>query len=296
MATQLNIIQWNAQSAKAKRANLERLITDYNADIILICETWYKRSDVINLKNFVIYRDDREDGHGGTAIFVNKVINAKPLSFTSRPKNVNISGIYLPQINVSIVCVYRPVHASMSCQDYNGLLNQIKTPFILGGDFNAHHSAMGSSKTDNDGNLLLKTIDNHQLVFLNDGSPTKLSRPNQCVSAIDVSLVSSSIAHYFDWEVVDDTYSSDHFPIKIVMGLRSSDIGTMFPRTRWKVEAGNLPLFTEYCNRFFPEDTQYLTAGEKLTLLFSFLTQAGDLLQKKSTLYIAQKAFSSLVG
>ncbi|KAK9703929.1 hypothetical protein QE152_g29003 [Popillia japonica] len=75
---------------------------------------------------------------------------------------------------------------------------------------------------------------------------------------------------------VDDTYSSDHFPIKIVMGLRSSDIGTMFPRTRWKVEAGNLPLFTEYCNRFFPEDTQYLTAGEKLTLLFSFLTQAGD--------------------
>ncbi|KAK9752439.1 Endonuclease-reverse transcriptase [Popillia japonica] len=174
----------------------------------------------------------------------------------------------------------------MSCQDYNGLLNQIKTPFILGGDFNAHHSAigsyktdndaMGSSKTDNDGNLLLKTIDNHQLVFLNDGSPTKLSRPNQCVSAIDVSLVSSSIAHYFDWEVVDDTYSSDHFPIKIVMGLRSSDIGTMFPRTRWKVEAGNLPLFTEYCNRFFPEDTQYLTAGKKLTLLFSFLTQAGD--------------------
>ncbi|KAK9745039.1 Endonuclease-reverse transcriptase [Popillia japonica] len=180
MATQLNIIQWNAQSAKAKRANLERLITDYNADIILICETW----------------DDREDGHGGTAIFVNKVINAKPLSFTSRPKNVNISGIYLPQITDMAVQPFlstRPVHAPMSCQDYNGLLNQIKTPFILGGDFNAHHSAMGSSKTDNDGNLLLKTIDNHQLVFLNDGSPTKLSRPNQCVSAIDVSLVSSSI-------------------------------------------------------------------------------------------------------
>ncbi|KAK9696476.1 hypothetical protein QE152_g31876 [Popillia japonica] len=44
----LNIVQWNAQSAVAKRPQLEYMILKYNIHIAVLCETWYKPQQLIS--------------------------------------------------------------------------------------------------------------------------------------------------------------------------------------------------------------------------------------------------------
>ncbi|KAK9730066.1 Endonuclease-reverse transcriptase [Popillia japonica] len=98
----------------------------------------------------------------------------------------------------------------MTRLDYDYVAAQIGTDYILGGDFNAHLQVLGSGRNDNAGNILLNFINEHQMVFLNDGSPTRVTRPDQAVSAVDVTIVSPVLAAKVSWKVVDDAYTSDH--------------------------------------------------------------------------------------
>ncbi|GJQ65724.1 hypothetical protein Trydic_g15286, partial [Trypoxylus dichotomus] len=87
--------------------------------------------------------------------------------------------------------------------------------FLICGDFNAHHTAFGSSKNDNAWNILVKAIDTIDCVFLNNGFPTRISRPDHGSSAIDQTFCSHDIALRTHWHVLDDPYSSDHYHVSI---------------------------------------------------------------------------------
>lgn len=65
---------------------------------------------------------------------------------------------------------------------------------LIGGDFNVHSEAWGSGKFCRGGQFLLEALTDSNLVFLNDGSPTRITRLNETKSAVDITLVSTNLA------------------------------------------------------------------------------------------------------
>lgn len=51
------IVQWNARSIKRKNKELNLLIKDLQADIVLINETFLKPDDNFEVKGFTVFSD-----------------------------------------------------------------------------------------------------------------------------------------------------------------------------------------------------------------------------------------------
>ena len=79
------------------------------------------------------------------------------------------------------------------------LSNAIKNfkSFLVVGDFNAHHSLWESTRNCPNGVVIVNNMDFEN--FIN----------------IDLSFVSPQLALIASWEVLDDSWGSDHFPIEI---------------------------------------------------------------------------------
>lgn len=57
---------------------------------------------------------------------------------------------------------------------------------------------------------------------MNNGSPTTVPYPNRHVSAIDLCLVSSPLAHLCNWYVLDDPIDNYHLPTLLELNILSS--------------------------------------------------------------------------
>ncbi|KAH9639658.1 hypothetical protein HF086_017652 [Spodoptera exigua] len=99
---------------------------------------------------------------------------------------------------MAILCVYSPPSIRFDSAKLKDLINNIPKPCIIMGDFNAHNIAFGCHSDNNRGRCLFHIIDECNLCILNDGSPTTVPYPNRQASAIDLALVSSSIAHLYN--------------------------------------------------------------------------------------------------
>ncbi|XP_074042004.1 uncharacterized protein [Leptinotarsa decemlineata] len=77
---------------------------------------------------------------------------------------------------------------------------------------NTQHPAWGSGISNRQGSQLLELVEEHGLVKLNDGSPTRLTAPGINASAPDIAMCSPQLSHSIDWIVLPDAGMSDHFP------------------------------------------------------------------------------------
>ena len=81
----------------------------------------------------------------------------------------------------------------LDISDLQNLIDQLPSPFILMGDFNAKHVLWGESTCDRWGNLFEQLLDNNDIVLMNDGSPTTFDVYHNSSSAIDLSICSSAL-------------------------------------------------------------------------------------------------------
>ncbi|CAB3224503.1 unnamed protein product [Arctia plantaginis] len=123
---------------------------------------------------------------------------------------------------MAILCVYSPPSIRFDSAKLKYLIDNIPKPCIVMGDFNAHNVAFGCHSDNNRGRCLYNIIDEFDLCILNDGSPTTVPYPNRQASAIDLALVSSSIAHLCNWYVHDDSMGSYHLPTLLEINIQPS--------------------------------------------------------------------------
>jgi len=90
--------------------------------------------------------------------------------------------------------------------DLENLVAELPPPILLLGDFNAHSTLWGCSKTDLRGKMIENLLLKHNLFILNDGSNTYLHPATGSSSAIDLSITSPSLYVDFSWEVVTDLH------------------------------------------------------------------------------------------
>ena len=189
-----------------------------NADSGLLKESHF------NLKGFEIVRFDRDfNKAGGLAICIkNGIIFQKvDLGFKSDSLEIGAAKIDSNLGEILITIAYRSpipnnnISKSDWCKFIDVVSNYGSKHFIVAGDFNAHHPFWGSAKQCCNGNVILDNLNYENFILLNNNSPThvKISNLGCSFSNIDLTFVSPGLALISEWQVQDDRWGSNHFPI-----------------------------------------------------------------------------------
>lgn len=81
------------------------------------------------------------------------------------------------------------------------LVKKSNDKFLIGEDFNSHHTSWGSIRNSPNGNIIYNFTDPDHFIILNKGNHTHISGPYLTKSCIDLSIASLSIAIDCEWKV-----------------------------------------------------------------------------------------------
>lgn len=236
------ILQWNARSAVANRESLQRELHHSNFSAAALSETWFKPRSYINFKGYSTIRADRNDGKGGVALLIRRSVPFKEVTI-DRTRIVSFQicavRIQLPTLQFTLMSVYCPPRTRILSEEWEAALRQLVPPYMICGDFNAHHTAWGCPYTDTYGRSLMTLIENYNFVLLNDGSPTMVPSPFQRPSAVDVTFCSSTLSTQACWLLQRDSMGSNHFPIELSLGHPLPPVPIRRPTTLWNIKSAD---------------------------------------------------------
>jgi Endonuclease-reverse transcriptase len=178
----LNFLQWNARSLLPKKQHLLDLIREHNIHIIALCETWLQNSDCLYIHGFEVIRKDRPDGRGGGVLLGVR----KDIGFRQTPiARVNSCEMIAADLEITgvqgdclhIASAYFPPDCRLNSVELSAALKELGSPMLIFGDFNAQSQSWGCVHDNNRALVLQTTIDDLSLVFLNDGSLTRIASP-----------------------------------------------------------------------------------------------------------------------
>lgn len=226
--SKLNILQWNCRGVSNKTHEIHKLSNQF--DILLLCETFLKPEKRVNfniLKQFNIIRSDRTVNKGGGLAFVirKNLTFSKIGSIFTREDEFETLAVSIDSSmgELLVVLVYRVPGKLTPPTYWKNFFNSIKNSgfntVFIGGDFNCHSTLWGSSHVCPNARNLCDELDVTDLILLNNGSPTLLSRPPNPGSALDLTFVTSNLYTTSSWKVYNDTLGSDHFPIFTSLGI-----------------------------------------------------------------------------
>ena len=246
-----NIIQWNCRGLRANFPELQKLIIDKNPIAVCLQETKLPVGMRIDIRGYSAYHchSTGTDGlSGGTSIFVPTKILHTEIKLTTRLQAV---AIRLTACKPTTICsIYLPPSLSLKASDLNDLIDQLPTPFILMGDFNAHNPIWGSLTTSPRGKMLEKLLSDTDIFLLNDNSPTYVHPATTAFSNLDLTLTHPSISTDYSWTVMDSLHGSDHFPI-----LLSSVLPTISSNpSHWNFAHANWAEFQNLCSSTLTSD------------------------------------------
>ena len=169
-------------------------------------------------------------------ILIHNLINSTLINlnidFNSHPnlRSLEIIAVEVILDNKKLVilsCYVSPPNV-IDTEDWDYLFEIVGSPVIYLGDFNAHHSSWGCTNISGSGRALLNAVNKSDLLILNDGRPTKIKKHNEQPTAIDLTLLSSSLRPLATWDIIEDPNGSDHLPILTEIQFNSGP--KFFPR------------------------------------------------------------------
>lgn len=232
----LNILFWNPRSILQRTSDLSKLLE--NVDIFLCVESWLKdpdQEDEINankkknkmkknhqttlLPGFVQVAKYRKNKRGGgILIMVRDNIAFVEDKVNSPHPNFELCKIKLTNTIpvIDIMVVYK-APGDLSQQNFDSLISLIdhNCPTLLTGDFNSYNLIWNCKQTNKNGEFLAKSIDDNNLFLHNYDTYTHIDASNGNLSNLDLIFSSINFANNINYEVLDQTYSSDHYPIFI---------------------------------------------------------------------------------
>lgn len=101
------------------------------------------------LKGYTVIRRDRAQANrlsGGVEIVVQRGIAAREVTINSFLEVAAVT--ILSHKTITVCSIYIPPHTQFTVKDLELIIGQLPEPFVIAGDFNAHNTLWGSSKTD----------------------------------------------------------------------------------------------------------------------------------------------------
>ena len=168
------IIQFNCRGLKHNFNELKILISTHNPIAICLQETYLKDTDNIVFKDYSLYNRhaivDNYKATGGVSILVRNGIAHEELDINT---NLQAKAITLTTNKKFTICsVYLPPQKKVEGADLDTIIQQLPSPYMLLGDFNARHTLWGCSNINNKGKTTEAFIERHDLVYLNNKEPT----------------------------------------------------------------------------------------------------------------------------
>ena len=150
---------------------------------------------------------------GGCAIYVSTSISYKEVN---TPQNKEFQKIAIKGHNTEVVIInfYNPC-TQITNEFLTSIINDCGPKFIFCGDFNSHNPIWGSNKTDKNGREVEQFLTDNNLVFLNDGTPTRQDPCTLLTSCIDLTIVTRNLSPKCNWSVNNLILSSDNFLVTI---------------------------------------------------------------------------------
>lgn len=186
---------------------------------ICLQESHLKHRNAASFRNFDLYRRDfisdneNDRARGGVLTLVRSQFVSRSLNVDTQLQAVVIELLY--PFKFTLCNIYLPPNEQIQYDDLAKLITQLPEPYIILGDFNAHHYVWGSKINSNRGKIIENLITNFDLNILNDGRGTRLNPSNGNETCIDLAICSASLSTLFSWNVHDDACNSDHYPIFI---------------------------------------------------------------------------------
>ena len=271
---------WNPRSVRDKKEEISEMIQDI--DILVCVESWLKEYDNFQFSGFNTLRKDRQYTTGEGIVFLIRI--SYNYTLVNNIQNVNtyteLYGIEITNLNepILIIACYKPPHIVIDEQEWNLLLNytKIKRQCILFGDFNSHNATWNCDSTDNNGELLLKQSEKHNLFLHNNNTYTQVNIQTNTKSNIDLIFSTINIAHLLKVKVSDDSRGSDHFPIYIEFDTdkyyyHKRTFKIQSKRTNWcKVTE----ILDENYGKFLNSDYDNLSTLDKYDMLIKIITDS----------------------
>nr|XP_037870303.1 uncharacterized protein LOC101744291 isoform X1 [Bombyx mori]XP_037870304.1 uncharacterized protein LOC101744291 isoform X2 [Bombyx mori] len=221
MANMDKLVQWNCRSIINKKHEIIHIINTFNPFIFSLSETWLKPDFVFKIPGYSCLREDRADGYGGVCLLIR---NSSTFSSFPLPSHSNCFSVIAAIVDgICFVSIYVPHPSLQIFNEIKNLISVLPRPFMILGDFNSHHTSWGSSVSNSYGYELLDILDMYSLCILNSGSPTRLTKPGEVISAIDLSICTPQLASSLSWSTLCSTYNSDHYPIIISFPCKKKD-------------------------------------------------------------------------
>lgn len=162
-----SVLQWNVCSIKTRKIYLETLLFSNKIQIALLSETWLKTQEPFNIKGYDIIRCDRQDGYGGSCILIKngiKYSNIDCSRYFNQKLQIYAAKILVYDKYITFVSIYASPNHNINMITWSYIFTEITEPYIIGGDFNAHHICWGSEITDHNGEQIIdvfRFIHNH---------------------------------------------------------------------------------------------------------------------------------------
>ena len=250
--------------ARLRLGEIQRLLKQYEPIAICLQHT---NEIVPKIGNYILASYSFPDANTlGTAIYVNNRITYDNIQINNSELQLSGIKLHLNNNTFNLYNIYNQPLCNYELQNLSQLLPDIHEDFLLIGDFNAHNPIWDSfcKEADSDGNKIEQFINNNNLCILNDGEvSTYLSRSHGSFSSIDLCICSANITDRFEWNVLDDPYTSDHFPI-LISCLGHSPMSTIarynIEKADWdqyKINTSQIPPFSPL--RDHNETTVFLT-------------------------------------
>lgn len=189
------IVSLNVNSVKSfhKKKLLEAFVTDNRADIYFLSETHLSSNDNLQIKNYNIFRQDRNHKNGGgTAILLNTAINFRNTKTNDSDIEFTSIEVFLNNNWLVIMSIYVPpnLKPQISIDSIANIFNS-KLPIIAGGDFNARHESFGDSSNNFNGIKFREFLDGGEFTGIHSNVPTCFR--SESGSFIDFFIVCNSI-------------------------------------------------------------------------------------------------------
>lgn len=220
----LTALQWNCRSFSSAKTILTSKVKQLRPAFLLLQETLDtpKISGYDAFVNPSIPRKGATPGYA--AILVDASIPAAQLQVPASNSNMHevVAIVAQPPHAKKIILVsayYQPYSSSTGTGPFTWLQHLINTnpntPILVGGDFNAHHTAWGYSTNSARGTKLVELTEILNLQLMNDIIyPTRIGlHPSQKDTTPDLTWASPGLTK--SWVPYSTTWGSDHLPILI---------------------------------------------------------------------------------
>lgn len=238
----MSLIQWNIDGFYKRHVDIQRIIYDFNPNILCFQETNLKFTQTSHIKHYNGYFKNRLNpgrASGGVAIFIKDDIESKEINLNTNLEAVAITAKLHKQL--SICNIYLPDSTPFTQQDLIQITTQLPRPFIILGDFNSRNTMWGSIYTDNRGKTMEHFLEDPNLILLNNGNPTRQNPINGNFSAIDLTIATSTIAPDIEWDTLTSYNGSDHWPLHLKLFEQTPQAE---PINKWRLKNPNWELYS----------------------------------------------------